>query len=342
MTITDPEDAVRALLAEAPPSAAMTQQGRDRLLALATEARTASTASTAGTAGTIAGTVPATPRRGRRRRALTIGLPATAAAAAVTAFALVAASSGTGAGPAQPGTAHAGGQSTSGTSVKAKLLAAIGAAAGQMLYVHSTETVAGESYSENIWLSPWGAQAGQTQRMRLESPGDQDVEMIYTMPAGGGTGGALTTKGKGGVEGRLIDVETRLRTWSDQARTTVTTGSPVESPAQLRQEIASGQLKVMAHTELAGQPVLELRHTFDSPPGSGPWTRTLWVSARTYLPVRALSTFTEGTKAKGFTSDIIAVSYKFLPATSANLALLKPVIPAGFTQTAKPPSYPHG
>ncbi len=331
MTITDPEDAVRALLTEAPPAAATTQQGRGRLLALATQAET-----------NPASTVSAISRR-RRRRALTIGLPVTAAAAAVTAIALVAASSGTGAGPAQPGTAHAGGPSTGATSVKAKLLAAIGAASGQLLYVHSTETVAGERSTENIWLSPWGAQAGQTQRMRLESPGDQDVEMIYTMPAGGGTSGALTTKGKGAVEGRLIDVETRLGTWSDQTRTSVTTGSPVETAAQLRQEIASGQLKVVAHTELASQPVLELRHTFDSPPGSGPWTRTLWVSDRTYLPVRALSSFTEGTRGtKGFTTDIIAVSYKFLPATPANLALLKPVIPAGFTQTAKPPSYPHG
>jgi hypothetical protein len=334
MTITDPEAAVRALLAEPAPSAQVTRHGRDRLLALATQE------------------TAATPRR--RRRLLTLGLPATAAAAAITAIALVAASSGTGAGPAQPGTAHAGGQAAGGkttqatqpTSVQAKLLAAIDAAAGQLLYVHSTETVAGQSYTENIWLSPWGAQAGQTQRMRLESPGDQDVEMIFRMPKGGGTGGALTMKGKGAAQGQVIDVETRLGTWSYQARTNVTTGSPVETPAQLRQEIASGQLKVMAHTELVGQPVLELRHTFDSPPGSGPWTRTLWVSARTYLPVRALSRFTEGTKgatgAKALTTDIISVTYQFRPATPANLAQLKPVIPAGFTRTAKPPSYPHG
>src|ERR1700759_3441804 len=108
MTITDPEDAVRALLTEAPPSAATTQQGRDRLLALATAAGT--------NPDGIDSAVPAIPRR-RRRRSLTIGLPVTAAAAAVTAIAIVAASSGTGAGPPQPGTAHAGGQpGTSGPS----------------------------------------------------------------------------------------------------------------------------------------------------------------------------------------------------------------------------------
>ncbi len=324
MTITDPESSVRALLAGAPPSDEVTRRGRDRLLALAAEEAARPTT--------------AAPRR-RRRRLLTLGLPVTAAAAAVTAIALVAASSGTGAGPVRHGTAHVAPAAPA--SVRARLLAAIGAAAGQLLYVHSTETVAGQTATENIWLAPWGARVGQTQRMRLESPGDQDVEMIYTVPAGS-IGGTLTGRGKGGVEGRLIDVETRARTWSDQARTRIVTGSPVESPAELRHEIASGQLKVVARTELAGQPVLQLRHTFPSPAGFGPWTRDLWVSARTYLPVRAVSHFTEGSRAKGFQSDITTVSYQFRAATAANLAQLRPVIPAAFTRTARPPLYPHG
>ena len=337
MTITDPEDAVRALLAEAPPSAAMTQQGRDRLLALATDANT-----DANIDGTIDGTAPATPRG--RRRALTIGLPVTAAAAAVTAIALVAASSGSGAGTAQPGTAQAGGPAqATGTSVKARLLAALGAAAGQVLHVHTVEVTAGQTTSSDIWMAPWQATPGQTQRMRIVTDGEQDVEMIYRVPAGA-TSGTLTPAAgsKDSVEGRIIDVETSRHTWSDQARTPIETGSPVESPAELRQEISSGFFKIVAHTELGGQPVLELRHTFPSPPDSSPWTRDLWVSARTYLPVRSVSSSTEGTPAQGYQSDVTTNTFQFLPATAATLVHLKPVVPAGFTQTAKPPSYPHG
>jgi hypothetical protein len=331
MTITDPEHAVRALLTEAPPSAATTQQGRDRLLALATHAD----ASTDDT-------IPATPRR-RRRRALTIGLPVTAAAAAVTAIALVAASSGTGVGPAQPGTAHAGGPSTSATSVKAKLLAAIGAAAGQVLHVHTVEVTGGDTTSSDIWMAPWQAGAGHTQRMRIVTDGEQDVELIYQVPAGTSSGTVTPAQvTKNGVKGRIIDVETSRHTWSDQASTPIETGSPVESPAELRQEISSGFFKIVAHTQLAGQPALELQHVFPSPRGSSPWTRDLWVSAQTYLPIRSVSSSTEGTSARGYQSDVTTNTFQFLPSTAATLANLKPVIPTGYTQTAKPPSYPHG
>ncbi|HEX4255976.1 MAG TPA: hypothetical protein VH089_12845, partial [Streptosporangiaceae bacterium] len=327
MTITDPEDTVRALLTEAPPSAATTQRGRDRLLALATHAD-ANTDST----------LPATPRR-RRRRALTIGLPVTAAAAAVTAIALVAASSGTGAGPAQPGTAHAGGHSTSATSVKAKLLAAIGAAASQVLHVHTVEVTAGQTTSSDIWMAPWQASPGQTQRMRIVTDGEQDVELIYQVPTGT-TSGTVTPAQvtKDSVKGRIIDVETSRHTWSDQASTPIEAGSPIESPAQLRQEISSGFFKIIARTQLAGQATLELRHTFPSPPGSRAWTRDLWVSAQTYLPIRSVSSSTEGTPAQGYQSDVTTNTFQFLPATAATLAHLAPVVPAGFTQTAKPPS----
>jgi hypothetical protein len=326
MTITDPQQAVRALLTEAPPADEVVRQGRERLLALA-----------ASTGTPVTSEVP-----WRRRRVLTIGIPVTAAAAAVTAIALVAASSGTGAGPVQHGTAHAGG-ATTGPSVKAKLLAAIGAAAGQVLHVHTTETVAGQTTASDIWMAPWQAGAGHTQEMRIVTGGEQDVEMIYRVPAGA-TSGTLAPSAttKDNVEGRIIDVETNRHTWSDQARTPIETASPVESPAELRQEISSGFFTVVAHTELAGQPVLELRHVFPSPAGSSPWTRDLWVSATSYLPVRSVSSSTEGTAAHGYRSDVTTNTFQFLPVTAATLAHLKPVVPAGFTQTATPPRYPHG
>jgi len=324
MTITDPQQAVRALLTEAPPADEVVRQGRERLLALAASTGT-----------------PEVPRS--RRRVLTIGIPVTAAAAAVTAITLVAASSGTGAAPVQPGTAHAGGGATTGLSVRAKLLAAIGAAAGQVLHVHTTETVAGQTTASDIWMAPWQAGAGHTQEMRIVTDGEQDVEMIYRVPAGTASGTlAPSASTKDNVEGRIIDVETSRHTWSDQARTSIETASPVESPAQLRQEISTGFFTIVAHTELAGQPVLELRHVFPSPAGSSPWTRDLWVSATSDLPVRSVSSSTEGTAAHGYQSDVTTSTFQFLPVTAATLAHLKPVVPAGFTRTAAPPRYPHG
>jgi hypothetical protein len=61
-----------------------------------------------------------------------------------------------------------------------------------------------------------------------------------------------------------------------------------------------------------------------------------------YLPVRAVSSSTEGTPAKGYQSDVTTITFQFLPATAANLAQLRPVIPAGFTRTAHPPVNLHG
>ena len=192
-------------------------------------------------------------------------------------------------------------------------------------------------------MAPWQASPGQTQRMRIVTGGEQDVELIYKVPAGT-TSGTVTPaeRTKDSVKGRIIDVETSRHTWSDQAWTPIETGSPVESPAQLRQEISSGFFKIVARTQLAGQPTLELRHTFPSPPGSRAWTRDLWASAQTYLPIRSVSSSTEGTPAQGYQSDVTTNTFQFLPATAATLAHLKPVVPAGFTQTTSPPKYPHG
>ena len=192
-------------------------------------------------------------------------------------------------------------------------------------------------------MAPWQAGAGHTQEMRILTGGYQDVEMIYRVPAGA-TSGTFSPSAatKDNVNGRIIDVELSRHTWSDQARTPIETGSPVESPAELRQEISNGFFKIIAHTELAGQPALELQHVFPSPAGSSPWTRDLWVSATSYLPVRSVSSSTEGTAAQGYRSDVTTSTFQFLPATAATLAHLKPVVPAGFTQTATPPQYPHG
>jgi hypothetical protein len=65
-------------------------------------------------------------------------------------------------------------------------------------------------------------------------------------------------------------------------------------------------------------------------------TTTLWVDARTYQPLRSAST--TRIPLGGVPLETDTTQYQILPATPANLALLTPPIPPGFTRT---PGSPH-
>jgi hypothetical protein len=54
-------------------------------------------------------------------------------------------------------------------------------------------------------------------------------------------------------------------------------------------------------------------------------TALLWVDAASYLPLRQVLRFSTGRQ------DM--TDYRFLPPTAANLAKLRPVIPAGYHRT---------
>lgn len=263
---------------------------------------------------------------------LRVGLPLTAVAAALTAIAVVAA--GTGAPRATSGKPHAAPAPAAapGSSLRTRLLAAFAAAGGEVLHMHSTWiTGSSPSAEQDTWVAPWDAQPGQVQRQRtvirmatgnpyvLNAHSDQDVEMIYTVPASG-----LSTPSKSGsagvrsnVEGQVIDVEDTARTWSDQPRTPIVIAPAIDDPGQLRSEIAAGDFTVVRHTVVGGQPALELRRIIESPADAGSEGNTavsyLWVSTNTYLPLKSAFISTQGTAATGHIASDGIVTYEFLP-----------------------------
>ena len=69
-------------------------------------------------------------------------------------------------------------------------------------------------------------------------------------------------------------------------------------------------------------------------------TTRLWVDARTYIPLQTVNT--QWAQPPGQPRTIFstaALHYRILPPTPANLALLSPPIPAGFTRTATSPHF---
>jgi hypothetical protein len=95
------------------------------------------------------------------------------------------------------------------------------------------------------------------------------------------------------------------------------------SPATLVQGIARGQWRVLRRTRLDGQPTIVLISTSSGPIG-GPLPFLLWVSARTYLPVK-YSGGSGGTTASGI--------FAYLRPTPANMALFRVRIPRGYPRS---------
>jgi hypothetical protein len=98
------------------------------------------------------------------------------------------------------------------------------------------------------------------------------------------------------------------------------------SAAGIRAEIANGQFTVIGRTILNGQPAIELK--FNVPPSNEApphvTAERMWVNAATYLPMRDYTRWSNGQQS--------VFDYVFLPPTPRNLAKLRPVIPAGYTQ----------
>ncbi|HEV2936223.1 MAG TPA: hypothetical protein VGY96_24130, partial [Streptosporangiaceae bacterium] len=74
-------------------------------------------------------------------------------------------------------------------------------------------------------------------------------------------------------------------------------------------------------------------------PRRGPMTvtTTLWVDAQSYVPLRSVEMMRAGPRDNVLETD--TTDYQILPATRANLDLLNPPIPAGFTETATSPHF---
>jgi len=97
-------------------------------------------------------------------------------------------------------------------------------------------------------------------------------------------------------------------------------GSPVTVPGFLRHAVSHGSLTVAGRQRVDGIEAIKL-----TSPAGGLLSETVWVSPRTYLPVRVVSKPIPGQPGSGQTADIT-----WLPATRQNLAMLTVPIPHGF------------
>jgi hypothetical protein len=91
---------------------------------------------------------------------------------------------------------------------------------------------------------------------------------------------------------------------------------------------------VLGRVSLDGRQSIEL--TWSSSFGPMTVKTKPWVDAQTYLPLRSVQT---QTAQRGMLLETDTTVYQILPATPANLGLLRPPIPAGFTRTATSPHF---
>lgn len=98
--------------------------------------------------------------------------------------------------------------------------------------------------------------------------------------------------------------------------------SPVTVPGFLRNAVSHGSLAEAGRQRIDGIEAIKLT----SPPGSM-LSETVWVSPRTYLPVRVITRPVPGQSGPAQTADIA-----WLPPTGPNLARLTVPVPSGFRE----------
>ncbi len=260
-----------------------------------------------------------------RRRLLKAGIPAVAGVAAAVAVATTVTSSGPGSST-RPTAA----------SVRTAVIDAFERDSGDIVY--STRTIyllKGLVTTQRAWTYPAFPVPGQQVRFRLfqfkNGVPVEDTESIYVAGKASTSLSLSTTQGPRTAE--IIDVEYATRTWSRQRSSSVLLAGSL-SPSLIKDQIAVGRFTVVGPASVNGHQAVEL--TWTSSPGRLTVTTILWVDARTYQPLRSVSTTRTPLRATPIETD--TMQYQILPATPANLALLTPPIPPGFTRT---PTSPH-
>jgi hypothetical protein len=260
--------------------------------------------------------------RARRRSS------ALAAALAVTAAAVVAVTS------LLP-SPQAGGGLTAAHSLRARLLAAIDAARGDILMTYGPP---GPQSGYGL-VYPWYPRPGQQVRILYNGLGRAangklagEAWNIFTMPAGHSApamnpvdGGVDLT-----VSNTLIVVYPSGRGWGEWHNQGQIVALPVNA-AGLRRQLANGQFKIIRRTVVDGHKAIELAMTGLNPRMTGLHTTAalMWVDAASYLPLRQVLRFSTGRVDTGY--------FRFLPPTTANLAKLRVVIPPGYHRTSLRP-----
>ena len=257
-------------------------------------------------------------RRRQRRQVLRVGL-ALAAAGVVAAAAVIAAVAH---GPATKATPVAA------PALRARLLAAIDTASGDILYTHAPGApLSGGEY-------PAYPQPGQEVRIRVGpavgSDGRvyKDGEYTFTMPSANPAENYTANLDQAGLQlsGTAMWVDHFRHVWRECPSNFIL-GFTLDA-AGIRAEIANGQFTVIGRTELNGQQAIELK--FNVPPNNEAaphvTAERMWVNATTYLPMRDYTRWSNGQRS--------VADYVFLPPTPERLAKLRPVIPAGYTRAA--------
>ena len=256
----------------------------------------------------------------RRRHVLRAGL-ALGAAGAVTAAAVIATVAY---GPATKATNIAA------PALRARLLAAIGTASGDILYTPSPGgPLDGGQY-------PAFPRPGQEVHVRIGpavgSDGKvyKDGEYSFTMPSETAQRHYINNYTAdldvGGLHlsGTAMSVNHFSHVWRECPSKFVL-GFTLDA-AGIRAEVANGQFTVIGPTQLHGQPAIELKinvpPTNEAPPHVT--AERMWVNATTYLPMQGYTRWSNGQQS--------VADYVFLPPTAKNLAKLRPVIPAGYTR----------
>ena len=255
--------------------------------------------------------------RARRR------IPGLVAALAVTAAAVLAV---TALLPAHP----AGGGLIAAPVLRARLLAAIDTARGDILYTPAPGApLTGGQY-------PAYPRPGQEVHVRIGpavgSDGKvyKDGEYSFTMPSESALHDYINSYtadlDQGGLQlsGTAMAVDHFNHTWRE-CHSKFILGFILDA-AGIRAEIANGQFTVIRRTDLHGQHAIELKINVPPSNEAPPHTAAerMWVNATTYLPMREYQRMSNGQQS--------VFDYVFLPPTPGNLAKLRPVIPAGYTR----------
>ena len=255
------------------------------------------------------------PRRGNRR--LVAGLTT----GAVLVVGLVAVIAAVGHGPASK-VAPLGAP-----ALRTRLLAAIDTASGDILYAHRGAAPGGGAFQSPAYPRP--GQKVHVRNLGLGPGGTifKDGEYSFTMPSGKDGANSYTSNlDQGGLQlsGTVMDVNHFRHLWGEWHAKFVL-GFTLDA-AGIRAEIANGQFKVVGSTELHGQKAVELETSVPPNSEAPPHVTAarVWVDATTYLPVQQYLRMSNGQQ------DV--TEYTFLPPTAANLAKLRPEIPAGYTR----------
>jgi hypothetical protein len=267
--------------------------------------------------------------RWTRRRLLLAAIPATAAAAAAMTLAVSVTSSGP------------GGNLPTASSVRTAVLDAFSRDSGDVFAM--TQTIRGTRgpvLTQRAWTYPAFPVPGQQVRFRLFMLRDgvpvEDTESIYIQDAAASRLSMKTTQGPRSAE--IIDVQYATRTWSRQRSSSVLLAGSL-SPRLIRDEIASGRFTVTGTGHVRGRPAIEI--TWSYSPGNGPliMMATLWVGAHSYVPLRSTTTMQARLQSRHVVLQTSTTEYHILPPTPANLDLLIPPIPPGFTRTSGSPHF---